>query len=126
LTEITAVPGCGALVPPLPPDEDDDSPPLPELELPEGDPEEGAGEDEDDEEEPCAVSSLSCCAKGSLLANRLNDDSWPSATGGAEADASDPSPDAVEAGAALPPSVGAARLGVPAVVVVVSLYDGVA
>ena len=72
-TEITAVPGFGALAPPPlePP-----LPPLPEpepaLEPPE----------EDDVDEPSDL-SLSCCAKGSLLANRLKDESWPSATTGA-------------------------------------------
>jgi hypothetical protein len=111
LTEITAVPGLGALA--LPPEDDADSP-LPPLGT-----EERPVEVEppaDGPEEEVGASSLSCCAKGSLLANRLKDESWPSATGGAEDDASDESVEDVDAGASLPPSVGAARLGVPAVV----------
>jgi hypothetical protein len=77
---MTAVPGVGALALPLPLPAD--SPPLPEPELePPEDP-----EDPDDALEPDF--SLSCCANGSLLAKRLKDDSWPSATTGADAEAS--------------------------------------
>ena len=107
LTEMTAVPGLGALA--LPPD-DEDEPLLPlEPEWADGPAAEGAEED-------VAGLSLSCWANGSLLANRLKDDSWPSATGGADADASEEPDDGVEMGAWLPPSVGAARVGVPVVV----------
>src|SRR5436190_14834383 len=102
---MTAVPGVGALA--LPPDDDDWPPPL--LEPPEEPADEGAGED------AAGGLSLSCCANGSLLAKRLKDDSWPSGDTGT--DARDGS-DGVVPGASLPPSVGAARLGVPAVVVV--------
>jgi hypothetical protein len=74
LTEITAVPGCGALA--LPPVEDEPPP------LPDEPPDEDAdGEDEDEEddddgvEEELGPSSLSCCENGSLLAKRLNEES---------------------------------------------------
>jgi hypothetical protein len=100
-TEITAVPGVGALA--LPPD--DFEPPLEFLDEP---PDEGVEGDE-------AFSSLSCCANGSLLAKRLNDVNCPSATGGGVADASDGS--VGEPGACVPLlSVGAARLGFGVVV----------
>ena len=86
---MTAVPGLGALA--LRPG-DEDEPPLPLEPEP---PDEPPG---DRVEEDVAGSSLSCCANGSLLANRLKDDSWPSATGGAEADANDESDEGVELG----------------------------
>src|SRR6266540_523950 len=106
---MTAVPGFGALV--LPPDGGFDPPPVVFEPLP------------DDDEAAGDFSSLTCCAKGSLLAKRLNDVSWPSASVGAGTEASDGSVDGLELGAWLPPlSVGAARLGVPVVAVFVS-YD---
>jgi hypothetical protein len=63
LTEITAVPGLGALALRLP-DDGDGVLPAPELALEPPD-EEGDGEVDG--------SSLNCCANGSLLAKRLND-----------------------------------------------------
>jgi hypothetical protein len=70
LTEITAVPGVGALALPPPPEPEDEEPsPLdepPAEEPPELDPEDGADESD---------SSLSCCENGSLLANMLKEDS---------------------------------------------------
>jgi hypothetical protein len=68
-TEITADPGVGAFAPGTPEPEEDEPPELePELELDEA----------DDELAELLFSSLSCCANGSLLANRLNEASWPS------------------------------------------------
>src|SRR6266576_4588947 len=109
---MTAVPGAGALAPPLL----GDFPPWPEpaVEPPDDD-------DDDDPVEPDF--SLSCCANGSLLANRLNDVNWPSATTGTEEEASGEPGVVVALGVWLPPRVGAARLGVPAVEVVVELDD---
>jgi len=92
LTEITAVPGVGALA--LRPS--DDEPPLPPLEEPPDDPPAEPPDDED--EDDASELSLICWAKGSLLANRLNDESCPSATTGAGEDASDGSVDGVEPG----------------------------
>ena len=127
-TEMTAVPGVGALalltdegllVPWLPPplerplDPPDDG---------RDDEEEGGDEEDDDEEDDgeLAESSLSCCANGSLLAKRLNEESCPSSTlGGADEASAEPVEDDVDAGVSPPPREGAARLGVPAVVVVV-------
>src|SRR5690349_6309548 len=112
---MTAVPGVGALALPLP-DELDWPPPLEA-------PEDPADEPPDEEDDDAAGESLSCCEKGSLLANMPNDESWPSATGGAVDEASDGSAEGVDAGVSPPPREGAARLGVPPVVVVFSLYD---
>ena len=61
LTEITALPGPGDCTPPV----DGDEPPTVAGELP--------PPEEDPEPEPPVASSESCCANGSLLANRLND-----------------------------------------------------
>src|SRR3954462_4036970 len=108
---MTAVPGCGALAPA--PVECEPPPPLDEPPDDDADGEdEDEGEDDDDEvEEELGPSSLSCCEKGSLLAKRLNEESGPSATAGADDDASD-APDGSAGGVSLPPRVGAARLGV--------------
>src|SRR5215831_12773504 len=122
---MTAVPGVGALALPC-----EEYPPLllPPEERPFEPPDEEPDEDDDDEDEDEGADwlSLSCCANGSLLAKRLNDDSCPSSTFGAGDDASEESADGVDAGVSLPLSEGAARLGVPVVVVARSLYDGVA
>jgi hypothetical protein len=85
LTEITAVPGAGA-VPPL---FEGDFVPPPEL----------FEEPPADEEEAEDFSSLICWANGSLLAKRLKDVSVPSASVGAVEEASDGSVDPLEAGA---------------------------
>src|SRR6266511_3557886 len=106
-----AVPGFGALA--LPPEDDFVPPP----ELVEESPPDAPGDELD-------FLSLNCCANGSLLAKRLNDVSWPSATAAAAADASDGSEPEPAPGVWLPLlRVGAARLGVPAVVVVVEEDD---
>ena len=73
---MTAVPGVGALAPPLL-REGFAFWPEPAVEPP----------DDDDPLEPDF--SRSCCANGSLLANRLKDVNWPSATAGGEEEASD-------------------------------------
>ena len=113
MTEITAVPGCGELA--LLPADGDPPPPLDELPDEEDDEEdEEEEEDEDVADEEVPSPSLSCCENGSLLAKRLKEDSCPSATGGA--DASDPLGEGVD-GVSPPPSDGAARMGVPVVVV---------
>src|SRR5262249_51620347 len=104
---MTAVPGVGALALPC-----EEYPPL--LEPPDEEPDED--DDDEDEDEGADWLSLSCCANGSLLAKRLNDDSCPSSTFGAGDDASEESADGVDAGVSLPLSEGAARLGVPVVV----------
>src|SRR5207248_9453750 len=108
---MTALPGAGAFPPPVGPE------PAP--------PPRGVDEPPDvDGAEPVAVllfSSLSCCANGSLLANRLKDASVPSCTAGAAEEARDVSVPVDGAGVALPPaSVGAASVGVPVVGVVVA------
>src|SRR5438309_10030323 len=98
---MTALPGAGAFAPgtadPDPePEPDADEPPV----------------EEDDELELLLVFwSLSCCANGSLLANRLKEASWPSSAGAVEA-IGEATP--VVAGDWSPaPSVGAASVGVP-------------
>src|SRR5919112_5667243 len=106
---MTAVPGVGSLALPPPP-------PLGELSLPEP-----AEELPDDDEEPADdrpdEPSLSCWAKGSLLAKRLNEVSCPSAGATAGAEASE-GLGAAELGVWLPLRLGAARVGVvPGVVV---------
>ena len=58
--EMTALPGAGAF------------PGIAGMPSGEEDPEEG--------DEPLLLWSLSCCEKGSLLANRLKEASWPSCT----------------------------------------------
>jgi hypothetical protein len=84
---MTAVPGVGALA--LPTDEELL---LPWLELLEEErsfePPEDAPDGEEGDEELVA-SSLNCCAKGSLLAKRLKEDSCPSWTFGGADDASE-------------------------------------
>lgn len=127
-TEMTAVPGVGALAL-LPgeglPDEGLRVPWLPPpLERPLGPPEDALDDEEEDGDEEddaeLAESSLSCCANGSLLAKRLKEESCPSSTlGGADEASAEPVEDDVDDGVSPPPREGAARLGVPAVVVVV-------
>src|SRR6266700_3593196 len=76
---------------------------------------------DDDEEEELFV-SLSCCAKGSLLANLLNDANWPSCRAGAGAEASEPDESVVAPpGGSAPLSDGAASVGVLAGVGVVGV-----
>src|ERR671930_793946 len=106
---MTALPGVGAVAPGrLEPEPEPDVP----VEL--------DGEEELELDE-LLFSSLSCCANGSLLANRLNDASWPSCTVGA------PVPVEVAlavaaVGSCVPlPSVGAASVGVAPAGVVVEL-----
>src|SRR5881227_2930137 len=114
---MTALPGAGAFGP-----EADDPEPEPE---PEPDPEPDAPLLEEDEELELLLvfSSLSCCANGSLLANRLNEASWPSWTDGAGDAVSEP-PAVVLGDASPPASVGAASVGVPVGVVVVGDATG--
>ena len=81
---MTALPGAGALAPGTPE-------PDPELEPDEDDPPVD-GDGEDDEPVLVLLSSLSCWANGSLLANRLKDASWPSCTAGAEDEMSEEPP----------------------------------
>src|SRR5207247_7145140 len=100
--EMTALPGPGDC---RPPDEEGEPPPELDGVLP---------PDDEPELEPPLVSSPSCWANGSLLANRLNDASCPSCAGGGTS----PLVSGLAAGVVLdacsePPSVGAARLGVP-------------
>src|SRR6186997_2798695 len=97
---MTAVPGLGAL--PGTPGRPGLAEPPPE-EPPEG---------EEDEGELCT--SLSCCEKGSLLAKRLNDASWPSWTVGAAATSEPEASVVVAPGASAPRKVGAARVGAAA------------
>src|SRR5438105_12334141 len=99
---MTALPGAGAFTPvapePEPPAWDADDEP----------PEAGGA----DPVAPPLFWSLICCAKGSLLAKRLNEASCPSCTAGAGDEASD-EPLLAGAGNWLPPaSVGAASVGV--------------
>src|SRR3954451_22471295 len=108
---MTALPGCGllpvgiceGLLPPPEPAEPEPAP----LEL------------DDDGEEP--LSSLSCWLKGSLLAKRLNEASWPSWTVGVAETATGEPVVGLVGGCSAPRRVGAAREGVPVAVVVVTL-----
>src|SRR6476661_1435041 len=67
------------------------------------------------EDEDVAASSLSCCEKGSLLAKRLKDASWPSCTVGPAATSPPLESVVVAPGSWAPRRVGAARVvGAPA------------
>src|SRR5256714_13345478 len=96
---MTALPGAGAFARGTAdpdPEPDADEPPV---------------EEDDELELLLGFWSLSCCANGSLLANKLKEASWPSS-----ADAVDPmgeAPPVVTGDWSLPPSVGAASVGVP-------------
>src|SRR5256885_7049416 len=109
---MTALPGAGALAPGTAdpdPEPDADEPPV---------------EEDDELELLLDFWSLSCCANGSLLANRLNEASWPSSAGAVEAIGEAPP---VGAGDWSPaPSVGAASVGVPVGVVVLAGGGGAA
>src|SRR5512133_695534 len=101
---MTAVPGLGAL--PWRPGTPGLAEPPPEEPPPEESPE--------DEEDGELCASLSCCAKGALLAKRLKDASWPSWTVGVAATSAPEASVVVAPGVSAPRKVGAARVGAAA------------
>src|SRR2546423_12216983 len=109
---MTALPGAGAFARGTAdpdPEPDADEPPV---------------EEDDELELLLGFWSLSCCANGSLLANRLNEASCPSSADAV--DAMGEAPPVVTGDWSLPPSVGAASVGVPVGVVVLAGGGGAA